>query len=383
MAPRRVELARAHLVPMEDDVAIAGSLAAQDEVGIKSKVAGRLASIAVDLGSVVKRDQPIAQIEQVDYKLRVDQALALLAQAKASLGLAADDERGDISVDDATGVRQARATLDETRANYERARQLLERRLIGRAEFDTSQASFARAESEVQRAREDVFQRLAVLKQRKAELALVRQQLADTTIRSPLDGIVQQRTASAGEFLAQGADVVRVVRIDPLRLRVEVPERDAARIAVGQLVSLRIDESPHVYTGRVARLSPVLNQQSRTLVVEAEIPNPGELKPGSFARARIVLAQGAPVVAVPKNALVVFAGIEKVITVQDGHAVERPIKTGRTSGELVEVLEGIGEGELVVLDPGTLQQGQAVTVTGVHAASSASIGAPERAARVE
>jgi multidrug efflux pump subunit AcrA (membrane-fusion protein) len=130
-------------------------------------------------------------------------------------------------------------------------------------------------------------------------------------------------------------------------------------------------------------LSPVLNAQSRTLVVEAEIPNGGELKPGSFARASIALGVGDPVVAIPKSALIVFAGIEKVIGIKDGSAVEKPIKTGRRVGDFVEVTEGLKSGELVVLEPGSLQQGQPVTISGERATSSAALGGSERDSRVE
>ena len=380
---RKVEIARARTVSMDEQVAIAGTLGAHDEVVVKSKVAGRLSSIDVDLGTPVKAGQQIAQIEPVDYRLRVEQAGAMLAQAKASLGLAPDEDRSDIALDENSGVRQARATLDEARANFERSQTLVDKKLIGRADFDSARATLVRAESEAQRAREQVYGLMAVLKQRKAELALARQQLADATIRSPLDGIVQVRHASAGEFLAQGSDVATVVRIDPLRLRVDVPERDATRIAAGQPVSLAIDGSERTYAGRIARISPVLNQQNRTLVVEAEIPNDGELKPGSFARATIALGASKPVVAIPLRALVVFAGIEKVITIDQGQAVEKPIKTGRRANDLVEVTEGLAPDEAVVIDPGTLQQGERVVVTGEAASSRAALGGPERGPRVE
>jgi len=118
-------------------------------------------------------------------------------------------------------------------------------------------------------------------------------------------------------------------------------------------------------------------------VVEAEIPNGGELKPGSFARASIALGAGEPVVTIPKSALVVFAGIEKVIGIEKGLAVEKAIKTGRTLGEIVEVTDGLKAGELVVLEPGSLQQGQPVTVTGERASSSAALSGTERDSRVE
>jgi HlyD family secretion protein len=372
-AAKSVQLVRASRVTMDDQIEIAGTLAAQEEVTVRSKVAGRLASIAVDLGSVVRAGEPIAQIEPIDYRLRVDQALAALAQAKALLGLSADDEHTDVLVDDTTGVRQARATLEEARSNFERSQQLLEKKMIAQADFDAARASLLRGESEVQRAREEVYNRLALLKQRKAELALARQQLADTTIRSPLAGVVQMRGTTAGEFLAQGAAVATIVSIDPLRLRVEVPEREAARVLVGQSVQVRLDESENVYTGKVARLSPMLNRQNRTLVVEAELANPGTLRPGSFARAVIALGASEPVLAVPSSALVVFAGIEKVIVVEAGKAVEKRVETGRRARGLVEVLDGLEPDQAVVREPGTLQQGQPVSVANEAASENAGL----------
>jgi len=372
-ATKSVELVKASLVSMDEQIEISGTLAAQDEVTVRSKVAGRLASIDVDLGSVVRAGQPIAQIEPVDYRLRVDQSLAALAQAKALLGLSPDEEQTDVVVDDTTGVRQARATLEEARSNFKRSQQLLDKKMIAQADFDTANATLLRGESEVQRAREEVYNRLALLKQRRAELALARQQLADTTLRSPLVGVVQARSTTAGEFLAQGAAVATIVSVDPLRLRVEIPEREASRVLVGQAVQVRLDESDQVYTGKIARLSPMLNRQNRTLVVEAELPNPGSLRPGSFARAVIALGAGEPVIAVPSSALVVFAGIEKVIVVEGGKAVEKRVETGRRAHDLVEITSGIERDQAVVREPGSLQQGQPVTIGHEGASENAAI----------
>lgn len=372
-APRKVELVQAETAPMDQRIVIAGTLAAQDEVAIKAKVPGRLAAIHVDLGSVVKRGQVLAEIEAVDYRLRVEQALAALGQARAALGLAPDDDAAEVDVENTSGVREASATLAEVESSLERARSLIEKKLIGRAELESASAAHLRAESAVARAREEVYARIALLKQRKAELALARQQLSDASIRAPLDGVVQLRKVSAGELLAQGADLVTVVRIDPLRLRVEVPERDAARVSVGQTVSLRVDDQERVYAGRIARLAPMLDAQNRTLTVEAEIPNPGTLRPGSFARAVIALGASAPVLTVPKSAIVVFAGIAKVITVKDGKAVETPIEVGRATGDRVEVIKGLDAGASVVRAPGSLQQGQPVALDDARRGPSAAL----------
>jgi RND family efflux transporter MFP subunit len=155
---------------------------------------------------------------------------------------------------------------------------------------------------------------------------------------------------------------VTIVRVNPLRFRGEVPERDAATVRAGQSVRVTVEGDRGLYAGRIVRLSPTINQQNRVLVVEAEITNPGSLRPGGFARAEIVTNSGDVAVTVPANAVVTFAGIEKVITVENGKAREKPITTGRRAETWTEILSGINVGESVVLDPGNLQSGQPVNV---------------------
>jgi RND family efflux transporter MFP subunit len=146
-------------------------------------------------------------------------------------------------------------------------------------------------------------------------------------------------------------------------LRAEVPEREARNVRQGLEVRVTVEGSTSVYMGRIVRLSPTITAQNRILVVEAEVRNNGQLRPGSFARADIVSNEKSLAAAVPTNAIVSFAGIDKVITIQDGKAVEKPITLGRRSGEWTEILSGINIGDTVIVNPGNLQSGQPVTVT--------------------
>ena len=98
------------------------------------------------------------------------------------------------------------------------------------------------------------------------------------------------------------------------------------------------------------------------LLVEADVRNDGKLRPGSFARAEIVTNDAKMAVAVPSKAIVTFAGIEKVIVVQNGKALEKPITTGRRNGDLTEIVAGVNVGEQVIVDPGNLQSGMTVQV---------------------
>ena len=359
---RQVRTARVEQTPFGETVTANGTLAAFDQSTAGVKVAGRLSSISVDLGSVVRRGQMIAQIEPNDYKLRVQQSEAALSQARARLGLSPEGNDDKVSPEQTGTVRQARAQLDEARLNRERAVRLVEQGIVAKADFDSADATYKVAQSRYQDALEEIRNRQALLAQRRSELALARQQLADTAVYAPIDGIVQLKRASVGENLAAGAPVVDIVRMNPLRLRAEVPERDASTVRFGQNVRVSVEGDNRIYVGQIKRLSPVITQQNRMLVVEADVQNDGNLRPGSFAKAEIVTNDAKMAVTVPNNAIVTFAGIEKVIVVQNGKALEKPITTGRRSGEWTEILAGLNVGDEVIVDPGNLQSGMAVEV---------------------
>src|SRR5882672_8554828 len=361
-AARQVKTARVEETPFGETVTANGTLAAFDQSTAGVKVAGRLSSISVDLGSVVRRGQVVAQVEPNDYKLRVQQAEAALGQARARLGLSPEGADDKVNLEQTGTVRQAKAQLDEARLNRERAVRLVEQGVVARADFDAADAAYKVAQSHYQDAFEEIRNRQALLAQRRSELALARQQLADTVVHAPLDGIVQQKRASVGEYLAAGAPVVDIVRMNPLRLQAQVPERDAANVRFGQNVRVSIEGDGKIYLGQIKRLSPVITQQNRMLMVEADVQNDGGLRPGSFAKAEIVTNDAKMAVTVPNNAIVTFAGIEKVIVVQNGKALEKPVTTGRRSGEWTEILTGVSVGDQVIVDPGNLQSGMTVEV---------------------
>jgi RND family efflux transporter MFP subunit len=362
-AARQVRVVPAVETRVARTVQATGTLAADDQAVLGAKVTGRLAQISVDLGSLVRKGQAVARIDPSDYRLRVEQTEAALQQARARLGLAADAVGDRIDPEKTALVRQAAAVLEEARLTRERMARLFEQELVARAQLDTAISQLAVAEGRLQDAIEEVRNRQAVIAQRRSELELARQQLAETVLVSPMDGAVSERKASVGEYLAAGAPVVTLVRIHPLRLRLAVPEREAAAIGVGQAVRLTVEGDPTVYAGRVARLAPAIAEQNRTLLVEAEVPNDrGLLRPGSFAKGEIVVETDQPVVTVPASAIVTFAGIEKVLAVENGTALEKRVQTGRRYGDQVEIASGLSAGELVVAQPGNLVGGQAVSV---------------------
>jgi RND family efflux transporter MFP subunit len=368
-APVDVTLAAAVEEPWERTLRVTGELVALEDSTLAAKVPGRLESLAVDLGSVVRRGELLAQVERRDYELRVASAEAAHAAARALLG-STDDGKTTDAVDGAPAivpeetalVREARAALDQARLERDRAHELLESGIAARASFDEADARVREAEGRWEQALEEIGNRRATLAQREAELELARALLADTAIRAPFDGAVAERLADPGDYLDVGASVVRLVRLDPVRVRLDVPERAASEVRAGALVRVEVEGAPAPLAGPLVRLSPEIGASDRLLRVEAELANPdGALRPGSFARGEIVIDPEARALVVPADALVRFAGIDKVLRVEDGRAVETRVVVGRVAPERIEILGGLAAGAQVVRAPGGLEGGARVT----------------------
>lgn len=367
---REVEVVPATTDRLVRAVNVTGTLAAEEQVTLSLKVTGRLQELYVDLGSRVARGQVLARLVPTDFNLRVSQAQAALQQARARLGLPLEGEDDRVVVEQTSLVRSARALLEEAKLNRDRTATFVERGIAAKATLDSAEAALKVADSRYQDAIEEVLNRQAVLDQRRTELELARQAARDAQLTSPLDGVVRERHVTVGQYLAAGSPAVTIVRMHPLRLRVAVPEREAPQIRVNQQVQVQVEGDPNAHVGRVARISPAIDEASRTLMVEAEVPNrQGVLRPGSFANAAIVSDSAEPAVSVPSSALVTFAGVEKVLTVKDGKVVEKRVSVGRRERDRLEIVSGLAAGELVIAQPGNLVEGAPVRVAGGRAPS--------------
>jgi RND family efflux transporter MFP subunit len=344
-------------------VVVTGTLAAEQEIVLGMKVSGRLAEVSVDLGSAVQKDQPVARLDTTDFQLRVRQADAALQQARVRLGLPPDGESEDIELEQTNGVRQARAQMDAARNHLDRMMLLLEKGLVPKTDVNDANLRFKVADAQYADSLDEARNRQAILAQRRSELEIARQQLADAVLYAPISGMVRQRSANVGQYLVAGAPIVTLVQMNPLRLQTAVPEREARSIRTGQSVHVTVEGAPGVHQGRVARISPSFDEANRTLLVETEVSNAANiLRPGAFSRAEIVVSSGQQALMVPPSSLATFAGIDRVFTVKDGKASERRVKTGRRTEEGVEILEGISAGDEVVVSPGNIADGENVAV---------------------
>ncbi|HEX4945122.1 MAG TPA: efflux RND transporter periplasmic adaptor subunit [Blastocatellia bacterium] len=363
LQPRTVRLVTASDRTLTQMVTATGTLAADEQAALSFRVAGRLAQLSIDLGSVVRKGQAIAKLETIDFKQRVDTADAALQQARARLGLPPTGSNDRVNAENTALVREARAVLDSARAIRDRTRQLVSQGIQAKADLDQVESSYKVAESRYQDALEEVRNREAVLLQRRSELELAKQQLTYTTLYAPFDGAIQEKRVSIGEYLATGAPIATLVRLHPLRLRAEVPERESFGIRPGLGVKVTVEGDSNTYVGRVARISPAFQEQSRTLIVEAEVDNQhGRLRPGAFVKAELQTSSQQAVVTIPASALVTFAGIQKVFLNKDGKAIERTVVVGRKEADWVEITEGLTAGEQIIDAPGNMVGGQPLII---------------------
>ena len=337
-----------------------GSLAGDQQTDVAPSIAGKVVAVGVDLGSYVKRGQMIVRLDDVDLKLRVDQAQAQLDQARAALrqaeekiGLRAGQNFEPNRVPE---VATAKVALDLAEKNLRRAEKLIESGDVARQFYDERRAERDQRreqyEAALSKARQDfaaVATARANVSNADSQLGLARRNLSYALVFSPIDGFVADRTADLGEYVSPTTKVATVVRVNPLRIRIDIPEQAISEVQVGQSVSVTTSAWPDKsFSGRIARISPNVSANSRTLTVEAEIENSdGALKPGQFATVRILQPRSEPAVLVPNRAVKTEAGVSRLFVIKDGHAQQRLVQLGQTEGDLVEIKTGVTADEQV------------------------------------
>jgi len=181
------------------------------------------------------------------------------------------------------------------------------------------------------------------------QLALAQRNLGYTVVGSPMPGYVADRPADIGEYVSPQQKVATVVNLNPLRVRMDIPEQAIPQIRAGESVSVSVAAYPErSFAGHVARVSPSVTTTSRTLTVEADVENPtAELKPGEYATVRILLPQTEAAVLVPAKSLRTISGSIYVFVIKNGHAEQRLVQSGQSDGDLIELKSGVAADEVV------------------------------------
>ena len=359
--PKAISTTAAIERPIRRFLEVTGTLAPQEEAEVAAEVQGRVIATPVERGTRVADGDALIRIASAEMEAQAAEADANAAQIVGRLGLA---DGSEFQVDRVPEVANARANLELAEGDFDRAKMLFDRKLLSKADFDqrSAQAEVARRQYDI--ARNGAMQQYQALLGARARVSLAKKALADTVVRSPFAGVVGQRLVSVGDYVARGTKVASVLRTNPLRVNLTVPQQYSAEVAVGRPVLLEVDAAPgKQFQGQVRYVSPALQADSRTLIVEALVPNDaGMLKPGSFATARIEQASERPAVLVPAAAVRTVSGTSRVYVISGERAEERIVTLGQTVDDLVEISTGLKAGENVATnDVDTLVDGAPIT----------------------
>lgn len=335
--PVAVETAAAETRRTDKAILVTGSLLPDDSVTIVSEVPGRIASIRFDFGQSVRKGEVIAQLDKTEYQLAVDKTRGAVSQALARLGL--DPSQIDQKPASTPAVRQATAQMEDARSKYESAQKLVKSGDIAQERFTELEKAYRAREAALEAAKDEMRTLMANVETLRADLRLAEKRLRDTTIVAPFDGSISERAAAPGQYVKDNNAIVTLVKIHPMRLRLEVPESASGTIRVGTQLEFSTDAAPDTTFKAVVReLNPALSDQSRTLMAEARLSNNDpRLRPGMFVQVRLLLARDVETTVVPKRAVYTVAGLTKVFTVRDGKLVEHRLSPGQMVGDWMEV----------------------------------------------
>src|SRR5713226_5836530 len=366
-APRPVAVRVVPVAPRQirRNVESVGSLFPRDEVTVGSEVEGRVEQVLVDVGDHVSAGQTIVKVVPTELQLTLEQQRASLQQARARLGLSENGEDFK-DVRRAPEVKKAAADLADAEQKYQRAKTLYEQGLLPKQSFDEAESRLNAARAAYDLSVQTVENLRAQLAQSKAATSLAQKKVGDSIIRAPFAGQVKERSVTQGQYLKVQTPVMVIVNVNPMRVRLRVPEKMAAWVKTGQEVTVSVEAYPgRTFTGKITRINPSVDQQTRAVEVEALIDNrEALLKPGFFVKATIPSSFIVDALFVPQDALLYVYGVYKVFVLDGNTLKEKEVKIGERSGDDVEIVEGLAQGERVALASKgqTLKEGVPVEV---------------------
>jgi RND family efflux transporter MFP subunit len=359
-APIAIASAPAESRPIDRFLRVTGSLLADEQAEVSAEAAGRVIETPVERGTRVAQGALLVRVSADETSAQLQEAEANAGQIEARLGLTGGQAFDAMHVPD---VRNARASLDFAEGEFKRIGSLLEQKVVSQSEYDQRRTQVEAARQQYQMAQNVAEQSYRSLEAARARVALARKALADTAVRAPFAGLVAERAVSIGDYVTRGARVATVVRVDPLRIEMTIPEQSVSLVKVGQPVRLTVDAYPgEEFTAKIRYISPSLRADQRALTVEAIASNPdGRLKPGLFATASIQQPQSAPALLVPATAVETTSGTSRVYVVKADKVEERIVTTGEVVGPKVEITSGLVKGDVVASEPkGRLTDGSVV-----------------------
>jgi RND family efflux transporter MFP subunit len=362
-----IETTTLRRISFQREVDLSGTLMSPDQAKVSSEVAGIVRAVPVQLGTDVRAGDILARLEPRELELAAERAESALRQVEAQLGIDHLKDKQPPPDDQIASIRQATANRDDARAAVARAQQLSGRGLLSQVDRDTAETRLKVAEANYQAAIDNVRSLKASLQDRRAAYELAQKKLRDAVVRAPVSGSIAERFVQTGEYIRENTPVATIVQMNPLKLKTAIQERYAGLIKPGQAVEFVVEAFPtRTFAGKVAYVSPAVDQVTRTFAVEAIVDNTDRmLKPGFFTKGTVKTRLDEGVIAAPEEAISTLAGVSTVYVIENGKARQQQVALGARDGKLVEVTSGLtGDETLAASNLNQLATGTSVRVGG-------------------
>ncbi|HXK60542.1 MAG TPA: efflux RND transporter periplasmic adaptor subunit [Acidobacteriota bacterium] len=361
-----IQTTRPERITIQRKVDLAGTLVSIDQARVSSEVAGMVREVLVNLGDEVPAGAVLVRLDPRELEIELRRAESQLRQTEAQLGIDGVRVKTPPPDEEIAAVRTAAANRDDARAQLERATRLRSRNLLAQADLDAAETRVKVTEAAYQAALENVHSLKASLQERRAAFELAQKKLADAVIRAPVAGSVSERLVHPGEFIRENTPVIGLVQLHPLKVSTGIQERHAAVIRPGLPVQFQVESFPgKTFEGKVAYISPAVDQGTRTFAVEVLVDNQNrQLKPGFFAKGTILVQRDENVLAVPEETISTLAGVSAVFVVEGDKVRQQTVELGAREGKYVEILSGLtGDEVLASTNLSQLANGVEVEVT--------------------
>lgn len=357
-----VSIASVEVRAVRRRVSVVGTLRGFERITITPKVEGRVQAIHFDVGDRVAPGTSLLELDPTDYQLTVEEAKLSLNEELSRLDLK-QIPPDNFDLEQLPSVESARLLLKNALQKFERQKTLSGQNASSGQAFEQAETDLKVADATLRQARINARATLAAVKRRESLLNQAQQKLSETQVKCPSlgnmlrsgavkDFVVAKRMASVGEMVRAfpSTPVFELVLDDVLKLHVMVPERYMSQVKMGLDVEVRVEAYPdEMFPGKIARINPTVDPQSRSFDVEAHVLNPDHrLRHGGFAKAEVVVGTADNAITVPLEAVTRFAGVSKVFTIRDETAREVEIAIGTQGPGWVEVLGGLKAGDVVV-----------------------------------
>lgn len=332
---------------VQRSVQAVGTFFGFEELALSSKLEGRVSKIHFDLGAVVKPGDVLLEIDSTDFRLALEQAERSLQTELAKWGFKSVPSP-DVDVSSLPSVVSAKLRFELAQSRLGRMLPLQASNAISIEDLEQARSDTKVMESEWKNQVLLANAAAATARLRAADLEIAQQRLSDCEIRVPVPTLhdnpnelfytISERLVTEGTLLRPGTEVFRLVLGKSLKLRLAVPESNAAKIAIGQTVVLQIASTTDPEHGIVSNLSPSIERNNRTFQVEVTVPNDSGLcKPGGFAKAQILVGETETAKTVPPSSLYSLAGIQKIFLIEGNIAKEVRVTLGEQSSEWIEI----------------------------------------------